>query len=135
MGHFGQTEVIQSSPTDLVPVAPQGSVVPVSYSNNSSLFTTASSIAQSSVERTFATAEKLARINEVEQFIKENNLGPYLKDVNKEGIKNILSFLGLIWLMKLLKSPVALAGVGALGIYVYYSNSSKLTSKISEKVA
>ena len=127
MGHFGQVDPLLSSQ----PTAPQDKIIPISYSENSSLFTTTSTLAEKSISSTLDKASQLAKSEEIQAFIRENGLEPYLKDVNKEGIKNILAVMGVIWLGKIIKSPVGLAGLGAVALYALYTNKDKLIDKVS----
>jgi hypothetical protein len=127
MGHFGQVDPLLSSQ----PTAPQDKIIPISYSENSSLFTTTSTLAEKSITSTLDKASQLAKSEEIQAFIRENGLEPYLKDVNKEGIKNILAVMGVIWLGKIIKSPVGLAGLGAITLYALYTNKDKLIDKVS----
>lgn len=127
MVHFGQVDPLLSSQ----PTAPQDQIIPISYSGNSSLFTTTSNLAEKSITSTLDKASQLAKSEEIQSFIRENGLEPYLKDVNKEGIKNILAVMGVIWLGKIIKSPVGLAGLGAVALYALYTNKDKLIDKVS----
>lgn len=127
MGHFGQVDPLLSSQ----PTAPQDKIIPISYSENSSLFKTTSTLAEKSITSTLDKAAQIAKSEEIQAFIRENNLEPYLKDVNKEGIKNILAVMGVIWLGKIIKSPMGLAGLGAIALYALYTNKDKLIDKVS----
>lgn len=103
--------------------------------DSSSIITTTSNIAETSLNTTFDKVAQLAKTEEIQAFIKENNLGPYLQDINKERVKNVLSIIGLIWLGKLAKTPIGLALIGATTVYVMFSNKDKLIEKISIKEA
>lgn len=100
-----------------------------------SVATTVSSIASSSVNTTLDKAAQLAQSEQVQAFIKEQGLEPYLKDVTKDNVKSILSLFGLWYVTKLFKSKVALVGAGALAIYVVYSNKDKLLDKVATQTA
>lgn len=113
MGHFGQTPTEQ--------IVTEGT-----------LFTTTSSLAEKSIETTLEKAAQISKSKEIQDFIRENNLEPYLKDVNKEGVKNILALLGLIWMGKIFKSPAGLITILALGGYVLFTNKEKIIEKASQ---
>jgi hypothetical protein len=96
-----------------------------------SLINTFSNMAQSSVDTTLTKAGQFASSQEVQDFITEQGLGPYLKDVTKDRVKNILSLFGLWYVTKLFRSKVVLAGAGALAVYVLYTNKDKLLQKVT----
>jgi hypothetical protein len=128
MGHFGQAEV---SPQVMTPI---NTPVNISYNQDSTLVTTVSDIASKSLDTTFEKASQIATSQEVQDFIKEHGLQPFIKDLNRERVKNILALLGFIWIGKIIKSPVGLASLGFLGLYVVYSNKDKLIENVSQKV-
>lgn len=99
------------------------------------LITNLTSIADSSVERSLAMADKVYTSPDVQQFIKDQGLAPYLKDVTKDHIKSVLSLFGLWWISQKLKSKVAVIGLMGLGAYVYISNQDKTVAKVVDKVA
>ena len=129
MGHFGDLAV----PTQIPAPVPTQPVVEVSYSGEPTLVATASDIASKSLDTTFDKAAQLAKAQEIQDFIKENNLGPYVKDLNRERVTKIFALMGFIWTGKLLKSPVGLALLGLGGAYLLYSNSDKLIENVSKK--
>jgi hypothetical protein len=136
MGHFGQAEIPQPTSTQIIPgmtFPVEQPVVNIPYAPT--VVGTASDLASQSLESTFEKAAALAKTEEIQAFIKENNLDPYLQDINKERVKNILAIIGLIWLGKLAKSPVGLTAIGAMAIYVMFSNKDKLIEKISIREA
>lgn len=128
MGHFGETTtpVMMTEPKTLDAAA---------EAQSNTLFVTASSLANASLTNTFDRAEKLAKSQEIQEFIKDNGLEPYLKDVNKEGIKNILAVVGIVYLGKLAKSKVGLVSIGLLGAYFLYTRKDKLLSSVAEKAS
>jgi hypothetical protein len=77
----------------------------------------------------------IAKSKEIQEFIEANNLGPYLKDVNKDGIIKILALLGMWQGVKLVKSKPGLIGLGLFGLYFLYSRSVNNSDKIAEKAA
>jgi hypothetical protein len=128
MGHFGDVTIPSS-----VPAPTSQPVSQISYSGEPTLIATASDLASKSLESTFDKAAELAKAQEIQDFIKENNLGPYVKDLNRERVTNIFALMGFIWTGKLLKSPVGLALLGLGGAYLLYSNSDKLIENVSKK--
>jgi hypothetical protein len=88
-------------------------------------------LATSSVDRSLENISKLAKTEQVEQFIRENNLGPYMKDITKDNVKTILAFFGMYTIYKFIKSPVGIAILAGTAIYVMSSTDiSKLTEKM-----
>ncbi len=99
------------------------------------LFSTATNIATKSVTGTLEKAEMIAKSKEIQEFIKANNLEPYLKDVNKDGIIKILALLGMWQGVKLIKSKPGLIGLGLFGLYFLYSRSTQNSSTVAQKAA
>jgi len=128
MGNFGDVTIPSS-----VPAPTSQPVSQISYSGEPTLIATASDLASKSLESTFDKAAELAKAQEIQDFIRDNNLTPFVKDLNKERVKNILALLGFIWLGRLLKSPAGLAALGLGGAYLLYSNSDKLIENVSKK--
>lgn len=133
MGHFGDANTINS--TGVLASDAAASVDAQAAAAEKALFTTASDIAEKSLNTTLDRAAQLARSEEVQLFIKENGLEPYLKDVTQDRVKNVLALAGLWYVGKTIKSPAGLAAIGALGIYVLYSNKDKLLGKIGDKIS
>lgn len=125
------TNYVLSSSGATTSVAPDLSALARDAAQEMSLASTASSIASSSVNTTLDKAAQLAQSEQVQAFIKEQGLEPYLKDVTKDNVKSILSLFGLWYVTKLFKSKVAIIGAGALAVYVLYSNKDKLLDKVS----
>jgi hypothetical protein len=125
MGHFGETPVMLQQPktTDQV------------VQEQLSLFNTASTLASKSVTGTLEKAEMIAKSKEIQEFIEANNLGPYLKDVNKDGIIKILALLGMWQGIKIIKSKPGLIGLGLFGLYFLYSKTTSNPTKIADKAA
>jgi len=96
-----------------------------------SIASTASNVAESSVNTTLDKAAQFAQSEQVQSFIKEQGLEPYLKDITKDRVKNVLSLLGLWYVTKLFKSKFAIVGAGALAVYVVYQNKDKLLDKVA----
>ena len=132
MGHFGEPETVSS--TGVLASDGSPSTDASAEAAQKALFTTASDLAEKSLNTTLDRAAQLARSEEVQMFIKENGLEPYLKDVTQDRVKNVLALAGLWYVGKTIKSPAGLAALGALGIYVLYSNKDKLLGKIGDKV-
>jgi hypothetical protein len=126
MGHFGETPLILQQPISLDQAAAQQQL---------SLFSTTSSLASKSLSNTFEKAEMVAKSKEIQEFIKANNLEPYLKDVNKDGMIKILALLGMWQGVKIVKSKPGLIGLGLFGLYFLYSRTVNNPEKISEKAA
>lgn len=124
-------EVNVSSSGNLVINDLPATTTDVAQKMQNSLINTFSNIAESSVETTLTKAGQFASSQEVQDFIKEQGLEPYLKDVNKDRIKNILSLFGLWYVTKLFRNKFVLAGAGALAVYVLYSNKDKLLQKVT----
>jgi hypothetical protein len=99
-----------------------------------SIVGTASDVASSSVDMALSKAGQFAQSEQVQSFIKEQGLEPYLKDVTKDRVKNILSLFGLWYITKLFKSKYAIVGAGALAVYVVYQNKDKLLDKVATQV-
>ena len=144
MGHFGEAGVatVTADQTFVVDSAGQAKAditqvlqQPLSPQQTSALFTTASNLADKSLSMSLDKLASLAQAEEVQMFIKENGLEPYLRDVNKDRIKNILALFGLWQVYKVAKSPVFLLAAAGLGVFALYSNKDKLVSKISSQVA
>ncbi len=117
MGHFGEM-------TDPSTISPEKTII-----------STASDLAENSINQTFNRAEALLKSQEVQNFIAENNLGPYIQDLTKERIKTFLSLFGLWTVYKAIKSPIGLAAVAGAAIYVMTTNKEKVISKVSDKIA
>jgi hypothetical protein len=124
-------EVSVSSTGNLVVNDISATTNDVAQQMQASLVNTFSNIAESSVETTLTKAGQFASSQEVQEFIKEQGLEPYLKDVNKDRIKNILSLFGLWYVTKLFRNKFVLVGAGALAVYVLYSNKDKLLQKVT----
>jgi hypothetical protein len=125
MGQFGESPIILQQPKSTDQVA----------NEQLTLFSTASTLASKSVTGTLEKAEMIAKSKEIQEFINANNLGPYLKDVNKDGIIKILALLGMWQGIKLVKSKPGLIGLGLFGLYFLYSRSVNNSSAIAEKAA
>lgn len=125
MGHFGETPVMLQQPKTPEQVVQE----------QLSLFNTASTLASKSVTGTLEKAEMIAKSKEIQEFIKANNLEPYLKDVNKDGIIKILALLGMWQGIKIIKSKPGLIGLGLFGLYFLYSKTTSNSSTISQKAA
>jgi hypothetical protein len=125
MGHFGETPVMLQQPktTDQV------------VQEQLSLFNTASTLASKSVTGTLEKAEMIAKSKEIQEFIEANNLGPYLKDVNKDGIIKILALLGMWQGIKIIKSKPGLIGLGLFGLYFLYSKTTSNPTQVANKAA
>lgn len=124
MGHFGETPVMMTQPKTTEQVAKE-----------LTLFSTASTLAEKSVTGTLEKAEMIAKSKEIQEFIKANNLEPYLKDVNKDGIIKILAVLGMWQGVKIIKSKPGLIGLGLFGLYFLYSRSVNNSTQVAEKAA
>lgn len=127
-------EAVVSSDGTLVVNNVSASTTDAAKAMEASIVSTFSNMASSSVESTLSKAGQLASSQEVQQFIKEQGLEPYLKDVTKDRVKNILSLFGLWYVTKLFKNKFVLAGAGALAVYVLYTNKDKLLNKVTAKV-
>lgn len=125
--------VVNSDGTIVMATLPEGTQE-AAAKMEASLISTVSNIASSSVETTLTKAGQFASSQEVQDFIREQGLEPYLKDVTKDRIKNILSLFGLWYVTKLLRNKFVLVGAGALAVYVLYSNKDKLIQKVSAQV-
>jgi len=125
MGHFGETPIMMTPPKTTEQVAQE----------QLSLFSTASTLASKSVTGTLEKAEMIAKSKEIQEFIEANNLGPYLKDVNKDGIIKILALLGMWQGIKLIKSKPGLIGLGLFGLYFIYSKATSTPTAIADKAA
>ena len=125
MGHFGETPVMMTQPKTADQVAQE----------QLSLFATASTLASKSVSGTLEKAEMIAKSKEIQEFIKANNLEPYLKDVNKDGMIKILALLGMWQGIKIIKSKPGLIGLGLFGLYFLYSRTVNNPSKVADKAA
>lgn len=125
MSHFGQVPVMIEQPKT------QDQVI----SDQISLFTTATELASSSLDKTLTKAEMIAKSKEIQQFIEENNLTPYLKDVNKDGVIKILALLGMWQGIKLIKSKAGMVTLGALGLYFLYSRTQDAPVQIAQIAA
>ena len=140
MGHFGEAVVTSTSIT-----TPTGETAPIvlqtpttveqSIDTQVDLFTTVSNLAEGSVESSLSKAAQLVKTEEVQKFIKENNLEPYLKDINKERVKNVLALLGVWSVFKAVKSPVGIAVIAGIAGYAMFVNKDKLIDKISTNVS
>jgi hypothetical protein len=125
MGHFGETPVMLQQPKTTDQVAQE----------QLSLFNTASTLASKSVAGTLEKAEMIAKSKEIQEFIEANNLGPYLKDVNKDGIIKILALLGMWQGIKIIKSKPGLIGLGLFGLYFLYSKTTSNPTQVANKAA
>lgn len=125
MGHFGETPIMMQQPQT------QAQVI----NKQLTLFSTASTLAEKSVSGTLEKAEMIAKSKEIQEFIKANNLEPYLKDVNKDGIIKILAVLGMWQGIKVIKSKPGLIGLGLFGLYFLYSRTVNNPDKVAEKAA
>ncbi len=125
MGHFGETPVMLQQPKTTDQVAQE----------QLSLFNTASTLASKSVTGTLEKAEMIAKSKEIQEFIEANNLGPYLKDVNKDGIIKILALLGMWQGIKIIKSKPGLIGLGLFGLYFLYSKTTSNPTQVANKAA
>lgn len=125
MGHFGETPVMMQQPQT------QAQVI----NKQLTLFSTASTLAEKSVAGTLEKAEMIAKSKEIQEFIKANNLEPYLKDVNKDGIIKILAVLGMWQGIKVIKSKPGLIGLGLFGLYFLYSRTVNNPDKVAQKAA
>lgn len=126
MGHFGEGET-----TPVMMTAPK-TVSDVS-SESTALFTTVSNLADKSLTNTFDRAAQIAKSEEIQAFLNENGLAPYLKDVTQDRVKNILALFGLWSVYKAIKSPIGLAVVAATGGYILFTNKDKLIDKVAGK--
>jgi hypothetical protein len=143
MGHFGEANSEVVTPDQTMVIQKDGNVdvgltklmtEQLSPEQSSALFTTASNLAEKSLNMSLSRAAALAQSKEVQMFIKENGLEPYLRDVTQDRVKNILALFGLWQIYKIAKSPAFLIAAAGLGIYVLYGNKDKLVSKISSQV-
>ena len=125
MGHFGETPIM------LQPPQTQAQVI----NNQLTLFSTASTLAEKSVSGTLEKAAMIAKSKEIQEFIKANNLEPYLKDVNKDGIIKILAVLGMWQGVKIIKSKPGLIGLGLFGLYFLYSRTVNNPDKVAQQAA
>jgi hypothetical protein len=121
MGNFGEL----TDPSTITPIPSTGATV----------VSTAASLAEKSIDQSFDKAAALLRSQEVQSFIEEHNLAPYIQDLTKERIKTFLALLGLWSVYKAIKSPVGLAAIAGAAIYVVTSNKEKVIQKVSDKVA
>jgi hypothetical protein len=125
MGHFGETPIMLQQPQT------QAQVI----NKELTLFSTASTLAEKSITNTLEKAEMIAKSKEIQEFIKANNLEPYLKDVNKDGLIKILALLGMWQGIKLIKSKPGLIGLGLFGLYFLYSRTMNNSDQVAEKAA
>lgn len=85
-----------------------------------------------SFEKSFENISTIAKNKQIQAFIEENNLSPYLRDVTKENVKTILALLGLYSVYRFVKSPVGIALLAGTAIYVMSKTDiSKLTEKMT----
>lgn len=125
MGHFGEAPIMLQEPKT------QAQVI----NNELTLFSTASTLASRSVSGALEKAELVAKSKEIQEFIKANNLEPYLKDVSKDGIIKILALLGMWQGIKLIKSKPGLIGLGLFGLYFLYSRTTSNPEVVATKAA
>ncbi len=125
MGHFGEAPLMLQQPQT------QAQVI----NKELTLFSTASTLAEKSVTGTLEKAAMIAKSKEIQEFIKANNLEPYLKDVNKDGVIKILAVLGMWQGIKLIKSKPGLIGLGLFGLYFLFSRSVNNSDAVAEKAA
>lgn len=127
MGNFGETPIMLQEPKT------QEQVI----SDKVSIIATAGDIAQRSIDFKLDAAVKLAKSEQVQQFIKDNNLEPYIKDLTVERIKTFMVMLGFIPLFKAIKSPIGIATIVGVGIYITSMAGDKkaIVQKMADKIA
>ena len=121
MGDFGQVETTNSA-------------MEIPYSSDKTLIATAGDRAEKSLSVAFDRAAQLAKAKEIESFIQENNLGPYLKDLNQERVKNILALFGMMFIGSKIRTPIGLAVIGCIALYIFYSSPGR-QEKVIEQVS
>jgi len=114
MGHFGEA----TDPSTLSP----------------NIVSAATNLADQSIDRSLAQAESLLKSQEVQAFIEQNGLAPYIQDLTKERVKTFLALFGLWSVYKFIKSPIGLACVGGAALYVMTGNKDKVVAKVADKV-
>lgn len=128
-------EVVVNKDGSMVLQNPSETTAQAAEKMQASLALTLSNLASSSVESTLDKAGKVASSEEIQQFIKDQGLEPYLKDVTKDRVKNILSLFGLWYISKLFKNKYVLVGTGVLAVYILYTNKDKLLNKVATNVS
>jgi len=110
-----------------------GAIEDSSFSSDN-LVSTGINIATSSLDRSFDTLSKVAKTKQVEQFIADNNLAPYMKDITKDNIKTVLALFGLFSVYRFVRSPIGIALVAGTAIYVMSTTDvTKLIPKMMDK--
>ena len=127
-------EAVVNKDGSLVLMNPSETTAQAAEKMQASLALTLSNLASSSVDSTLSKAGQIASSEEIQQFIKDQGLEPYLKDVTKDRVKNILSLFGLWYISKLFKNKYVLVGTGVLAVYILYTNKDKLLNKVATKV-
>jgi hypothetical protein len=125
MHHFGELPLMLQEPKT------QEQII----NEQSSFIITASDLASTSLNRTLTKAEMLAKSQEIQDFIKENGLEPYLRDVTRERIIQIFALVGMYQSLKLIRSKVGAAALGGFLLFFLYSKATRNTDKITEKTA
>jgi hypothetical protein len=127
MGNFGETPIMLQEPKT------QEQVI----NDKISIIATAGDIAERSINIKFDAAARLAKSEQVQQFIKDNNLEPYIKDLTVERVKTFMIMLGFIPLFKAIKSPIGIATIVGAGIYIasMAGNKEAVVQKAADKIA
>lgn len=105
--------------------------VPTSTSAES-VVSTGINVVTGSFDKSFESISTIAKNKQIQAFIEQNNLAPYLRDVTKENVKTMLALLGLYSVYRFVKSPLGVAVLAGAAIYVMSSTDiSKLTQEMT----